>query len=225
MHIGSQITSPAPFVQAIKKMLPLVAQVRAMAPDTLQFFDIGGGLGICYRHERPPTAAAFARAVIPHLRGLGLKILLEPGRFLVGNGGVLVMRVLYVKQTPSKQFIITDAAMNDLIRPALYDSYHEILPLRGSRGRRQRMITADVVGPICESGDFFAQGRRLSPATAGELLAIMSAGAYGMVMASNYNSRPRPAEVLVSGRRVALVRSRERVEDLMDREKIAAWLR
>ena len=224
MHIGSQITSTAPFVQAIKKMLPLVAQVRALAPDALQFFDIGGGLGIRYRDERPPAAAAFARAVIPHLRGLGLRILLEPGRFLVGNGGVLVTRVLYVKRTPAKQFVITDAAMNDLIRPALYNSYHEILPLRGPRGRRRRMITADVVGPICESGDFFAQGRRLSAVAAGELLAIMSAGAYGMVMASNYNSRPRPAEVLVSGRRVALVRLRERVEDLADREKIAGWL-
>ena len=225
MHIGSQITSTAPFVLAIRKMLPLIVQVRALAPGALQFFDIGGGLGIRYRRERPPTAAVFARAVEPYLRGLGLRILLEPGRFLVGNGGVLVTRVLYVKRTPAKQFVITDAAMNDLIRPALYDSYHEILPVRKPRGPRRRMITADVVGPICESGDFFAQGRRLATVATGELLAVMSAGAYGMVMASNYNSRPRPAEVLISGRHVALVRPREKVEELTDCEKIAAWLR
>ncbi len=225
MHIGSQIISTAPFVQAIRKILPLIEKVRVLAPETLQFFDLGGGLGIRYRNEQPPTAEGFAAAVRPHLQKLGLKILLEPGRFIVGNAGVLLTRVVYVKRTAAKRFVIVDAAMNDLIRPALYDSYHEILPLRGPRGRRRRMITADVVGPICESGDFFAQGRRIPEVHGGELLAIMSTGAYGMVMASNYNSRPRPAEVLVSGRRVALVRSRERVEDLSDREKIAVWLR
>jgi diaminopimelate decarboxylase len=222
MHIGSQITSTTPFVQAIRKILPLIRRVQALAPGTLQFFDLGGGLGIRYRNERPPTAEGFAAAVRPHLQGLELKILLEPGRFIVGNAGVLLTRVVYVKRTAVKHFVIVDAAMNDLIRPALYGSYHEVVPVTASR---RKTITTDVVGPVCESGDFFAQGRRISEVHGGELLAIMSAGAYGMVMASNYNSRPRPAEVLVSGRRVALVRSRERVENLADREKIAAWLR
>ena len=222
MHIGSQITSTTPFLQAIKKILPLIEKVRALAPTTLQFFDIGGGLGIRYRNERPPTAAEFAAAVKPHLEKLGLRILLEPGRFIVGNAGVLLTRVIYIKRTAVKRFVITDAAMNDLIRPVWYGSYHDIAPVIASR---RKMITADIVGSVCESGDFFAQGRRITEVRAGELLAIMSAGAYGMTMASNYNSRPRPAEVLVSSRRVALVRPREKVEDLVDSEKIAAWLR
>jgi len=222
MHIGSQITSTTPFVQAIKKILPLVEKVRALAPDTLQFFDIGGGLGIRYHNERPPTAAEFAAIVRPLVGNLGLKILLEPGRFIVGNGGTLVTRVLYVKRTAVKRFVITDAAMNDLIRPVWYGSYHEIVPVVASR---RKSMTADIVGGVCESGDFFAQGRRIPEVRAGELLAIMSAGAYGMTMASNYNSRPRPAEVLVSGRRAALARPREKIEDLIDSEKIAAWLR
>jgi diaminopimelate decarboxylase len=222
MHIGSQITSTTPFVQAIKKVLPLVGKVRALAPATLRFFDIGGGLGIRYRNERPPTAAGFAAAVRPLVQNLGLRILLEPGRFIVGNAGVLITRVVYVKRTAVKRFVITDAAMNDLIRPVWYGSYHDIAPVVSSR---RKTITADIVGSVCESGDFFAQGRRITEVRAGELLAIMSAGAYGMTMASNYNSRPRPAEVLVSSRRVALARPREKVEDLVDSEKIAAWLR
>jgi diaminopimelate decarboxylase len=216
MHIGSQITKTAPFVLAIRKMTPVVEAVRALAPDTFQFFDIGGGLGIRYRTERPPTAEQFARAVLPALRSLRCRILLEPGRFIVGNAGVLLTRVLYLKRTPVKQFVITDAAMNDLIRPSLYGSYHEILPVR--TGRRRTMV-ADVVGPVCESGDFFAQDRRLPAVRAGELLGIMSAGAYGMTMASNYNSRPRPAEVLVSGRRWELARRRETIQDLVRGER------
>lgn len=212
MHIGSQITTTAPFVLAIRKMLPVVEAVRALAPATFQFFDIGGGLGIRYRNERPPTAAQFARAVLPALRRLGCRILLEPGRFIVGNSGVLLTRVVYLKQTPVKQFVITDTAMNDLIRPMIYGSYHDIRPVRAAR---RRTMVADVVGPVCESGDFFAQDRRLPVVKAGELLGIMSAGAYGMAMASNYNSRPRPAEVLVSGRRCELARRRETVKDLV----------
>ena len=221
MHIGSQITKTAPFVLAIQKMLPLVERVRALAPESLEFFDIGGGLGIKYRNEKPPTAAQFARAVVPHLKDLGLKILMEPGRFIVGNGGVLVTRVIYLKQTPVKRFVIADAAMNDLIRPALYESYHEIVPVTLARGKR---ITADIVGPVCESGDFFAQGRRIPAVGPGDLLAVMSAGAYGMVMASNYNARPRPAEVLVSGSRYELVRRRESMKELLDGEVVAPWL-
>jgi diaminopimelate decarboxylase len=192
-------------------MLPLVEQL-----PTLKSFDIGGGLGIRYRNENPPTAAQYAAAVLPHVKNLGLKILTEHGRYVVGNGGVLVTRVLHVKRTPVKNFIVTDAGMNDLIRPALYGSYHEIVPVR--RQGRLRHQKVDVVGPVCESGDFFAQDRRMPVVAAGELLALMSAGAYGMVMASNYNSRPRPAEVMVDGRRVELVRRRETLKDLVAAE-------
>lgn len=223
MHIGSQITKTAPFVLAIRKVLPLVEQVQALAPQTLRSFDIGGGLGIRYRNERPPTAAQFVSAIRPLLQQAarrGLKILLEPGRFLVGNAGMLVTRVLYVKQTAVKRFVIVDAAMNDLIRPALYDSYHEIVPI-GRAGKRR--VTVDVVGPVCESGDFFAKDRRLPEVQAGELLGIRSAGAYGMAMASNYNARGRAAEVLVRGNRYALVRRRETAKDLMAGESLADW--
>jgi diaminopimelate decarboxylase len=211
MHIGSQITKTTPFELAVRKMLPLVEQL-----PTLKSFDIGGGLGIRYRNENPPTAAQYAAAVLPHVKNLGLKILTEHGRYVVGNGGVLVTRVLHVKRTPVKNFIVTDAGMNDLIRPALYGSYHEIVPVR--RQGRLRHQKVDVVGPVCESGDFFAQDRRMPVVAAGELLALMSAGAYGMVMASNYNSRPRPAEVMVDGRRVELVRRRETLKDLVAAE-------
>ncbi|MGA2139394.1 MAG: diaminopimelate decarboxylase [Verrucomicrobiia bacterium] len=222
MHIGSQITKMGPFVLAIRKMTPLVERVRELAPGSLEFFDVGGGLGIRYRNERPPTAAEFARAVVPRLRGLGLRILFEPGRFIVGNGGVLLTRVAHVKLTPVKRFVIVDAAMNDLIRPALYGSYHEIAPVvRRGNGRR---VTADVVGPVCESGDFFAEGRRMAAVEEGELLAVMSAGAYGMAMASNYNARPRPAEVLVNGGRYEVVRRRETVKDLVAGETVPPWL-
>ncbi len=220
MHIGSQITSSKPFVEAIRKMLPLVERVRALAPATLQDFDIGGGLGICYRNEKPPTALQFDHAVAPLLRNLGLRILMEPGRFIVGNAGALVTRVIYVKQTPAKRFVVIDAAMNDLIRPALYGSYHDIVPVtKRSRGT----VTADIVGPVCESGDFFAQGRRIPAVAESELLAVLSAGAYGMAMASNYNARPRPAEVMVKGRRFALVRRRETMKDLVNGEVAADW--
>lgn len=221
MHIGSQITSTAPLVRAIKKLLPLVREVRTLAPDMLQFFDIGGGLAIRYRRENPPTARAYAAAVVPLLKDIGLKVLIEPGRFIVGNGGVLLARVLYVKRTPVKTFVITDAAMNDLIRPALYQSYHEIKPVSAIK---RRAIKADIVGPVCETGDFFAEARRIPEVAPGELLAIMSAGAYGMAMASNYNARPRPAEVLVRGRRHEMVRRRETMKDLINGEMVAQWL-
>jgi len=221
MHIGSQITKSAPFVLAIKKMVPLIEQVRALAPDTLRFCDIGGGLGIRYRHEKPPTAQQYAAAVLPQVRRLGLRILTEHGRFVVGNGGVLLARVLYVKHTPVKRFVITDTAMNDLIRPALYGSFHQIVPaVRRNRGT----MVADIVGPVCESGDFFAHDRRMARVEEGDLLAVMSSGAYGMVMASNYNTRPRPAEVLVSGRLFEVVRRRESVKDLMRGETLPEWL-
>ncbi|MEI8063467.1 MAG: diaminopimelate decarboxylase [Verrucomicrobiota bacterium] len=211
MHIGSQITKTQPYRLAIKKLLHLAEQVRALAPDTLQSFDIGGGLGICYHNEMPPTAAQFAATVLPLVKKNGLRLLIEPGRFIVGNGGVLVTRVVYVKQTPVKTFVITDAGMNDLIRPALYESYHEILPVKQTCGQSRK---ADIVGPVCESGDFFAQGRLLPVVGEDDLLAVMSAGAYGMAMTSNYNSRPRPAEVLVSSSGYRCVRKRESLADL-----------
>jgi len=212
MHIGSQITKTQPYRLAIQKLARLADQVRALAPATLQSFDIGGGLGICYRNETPPTAQQFATAVLPLVKKTGLRLLIEPGRFIVGNGGVLVARVVYVKETPVKTFVITDAGMNDLIRPALYESYHEILPVKQTRGRSRK---ADIVGPVCESGDFFAQDRLLPVAVADDLLAVMSAGAYGMAMTSNYNARPRPAEVLVSGSGYRCVRKREQLADLI----------
>jgi len=212
MHIGSQITKTQPYRLAIQKLARLAEQVRAIAPATLQSFDIGGGLGICYRNETPPTAQQFARAVLPLVKKTGLRLLIEPGRFIVGNGGVLVARVVYVKETPVKTFVITDAGMNDLIRPALYESYHEILPVKQARGRSRK---ADIVGPVCESGDFFAQDRLLPVAEADDLLAVMSAGAYGMAMTSNYNARPRPAEVLVAGSGYRCVRKREQLADLI----------
>jgi diaminopimelate decarboxylase len=212
MHIGSQITKVAPYRLAIRKMLPLVAQVRALAPATLRFFDIGGGLGIRYRNENPPTAEQFAAAVVPLVRGLGLRMLMEPGRSIVGNGGALVTTVHYVKRTPVKKFVIVDAAMNDLARPMVYGSYHEIVPVQQAQARRK--ITADVVGPVCESGDFLAQDRRVAAVGEGDLMAVLSAGAYGMAMASNYNARPRPAEILVRGAKYTLVRRRERPEEL-----------
>lgn len=216
MHIGSQITRVEPYVLALRKITPLVEQVRAMAPQTMEFVDIGGGLGIRYRNERPPTAQAFASALRPCLKRLGLRVLLEPGRFIVGNGGVLLTRVQYVKVTHAKRFVIVDAAMNDLIRPSLYGSYHEIVPVRQALARRKMM--SEVVGPVCESGDFLAQDRRLALVQEGDLLAVCSAGAYGMTMASNYNSRGRAAEVLVEGRSYTLVRRRETVEDLLRAE-------
>ena len=193
-------------------MLKLAAQVRVLAPATVRSFDIGGGLGICYKDQTPPTAQQFAAKVLPLVKNTGLRLLIEPGRCIVGNGGSLITRVVYIKKTPVKTFVITDAAMNDLIRPVLYDSYHEILPVRQSRSRKRKV---DVVGPVCESGDFFAKDRLLPEVNAGDLLSVMSAGAYGMGMASNYNSRPRPAEVLVNGRRATCVRRRETLADLV----------
>ena len=227
MHIGSQITAAKPFAEAIAKVAPLVRELKDK--HGLDFFSIGGGMGIVYKralesgsgkwwHEHGGEESAFsvadyAAAVVPPLRELGLRVLLEPGRFLVGNAGVLVTRVTYVKKTANKQFVIVDAGMNDLIRPALYQSYHEIVPvLEPAQGDLQ---IVDIVGPVCESGDFFAQDRQLPSLKEGDLVALMSAGAYGFVMASNYNSRPLPAEVLVNENRSLLIRRRQTVEDMV----------
>jgi diaminopimelate decarboxylase len=230
MHIGSQITEVKPFVQAVNKMLPLVEELKTKYK--IEFFDVGGGLGIVYdsalasgdpawwkKQKTPPlTPAAYAKAMVPLLKPLGLRILLEPGRFMVGNAGVLITEVLYIKKTGRKTFAIVDAAMNDLIRPAFYESYHEIVPLK--QKRVSKLIPTDVVGPICESGDYFCKDRPLPALQTGDKLALLSAGAYGFVMASNYNTRPRAAEILVEGKKHRVVRKRETVAGLLRDESV-----
>ncbi len=235
MHIGSQITEVGPFEQAVRKVAPLVARLRDR--HGLEFFSIGGGLGIVYQPAlasgspawwRSPAARGiitpekYAARLVPLLQPLGLRVLMEPGRFISGNAGVLLTRVEYIKRTGRKTFLIVDAAMNDLIRPAFYDAYHEIVSLNRRGGAR---VKSDVVGPICESGDYFCQDRPLPRVREGEYLALLSAGAYGSVMGSNYNTRSLAPEVLVNGRRVAVVRERQPIKAIFAHEKIADWLR
>jgi diaminopimelate decarboxylase len=215
-HIGSQITETSPFIEAAGKVKSIVEGLRAQG-IALRYLDLGGGLGIPYQEE-PPPPSEYATALLGPIRALNLKLIAEPGRVLVGNAGVLVTRVLYVKETDVKRFIIVDAAMNDLIRPVLYEAYHDIRPVE--RREDGRIVTADVVGPICESGDFFARDREMPQPREGELLAVMSAGAYGFVMASNYNSRPRAPELLVDGGEVHVIRERESFADLIRGEHI-----
>jgi len=219
-HIGSQLTSIRPFVDALKRVSALIAKLRAEGLSIEQW-DIGGGLGIPYGVEAPPQPAELAAAILPLLQKSGCRIILEPGRSLVGNAGILLTRVLYTKEGEAKNFVIADAGMNDLIRPSLYEAHHEILPVTK---RRRAVRTVDVVGPICESGDFLAQDRAMPEARAGELLAVMSAGAYGFSMASNYNARPRPPEILVNGATFDIVRRRETLDDLLRGEQIPAYL-
>src|SRR3984893_16027308 len=230
MHIGSQITAAEPFAAAIKKVEKLVRELKTKY--AIKFFSIGGGMGIIYRHalesgsgkwwhEHGGESSAFsvrdyAAAIVPPLRDVGLRILVEPGRFLVGNAGVLLTRVRYIKETCQKKFAIVDAGMNDLIRPALYQSYHEIVPVREPATTKRG--PGAVVGPVCEAGDSFAQYRDLPKMKEGDLLALMSAGAYGFAMASNYNSRPLPAEVLVNGDGANLIRRRQTYADLVELE-------
>jgi diaminopimelate decarboxylase len=235
MHIGSQLTEVEPFELAVQKVLPLVQTLKARYG--LEFFSIGGGLGIMYRDALASgraswwaspaakgilTPASYAARLKPLLAATGLKILLEPGRFIVGNAGILVTRVEYVKHTGRKTFIIVDAGMNDLIRTAMYDAWHEIVPLTRRGGPT---VSSDVVGPVCESADYFCKDRPLPKLREGDYVALLSAGAYGFVMASNYNSRALPAEVLVHGARSAVVRPRQRLEKIWAEEKIPAWMR
>ncbi|HYB92048.1 MAG TPA: diaminopimelate decarboxylase [Candidatus Binataceae bacterium] len=215
-HIGSQITDTSPFTEAAAKVAAIVNQL-ASEGIALKYLDIGGGLGIPYQEE-PPPPAEYAAAVLNPIRKLKLKIITEPGRVMVGNAGILVTRVLYVKETDVKKFIVVDGAMNDLIRPVLYEAYHEIRPV--DRRAPGQPIVVDVVGPVCESGDFFARGRVLPEPKEGDLLAVMSAGAYGFVMSSNYNSRPRAPEILVDGAKFHVVRERESFEDLIRGEHV-----
>jgi diaminopimelate decarboxylase len=210
-HIGSQITQVTPFVDALKRVLTLV---DALAAEGLAIrnLDIGGGLGIPYDGARVPEPRHLAREILPLIKGRGLTLVAEPGRSIVGNAGVLVTRVLYTKPGPGKTFLVVDGAMNDLMRPAMYDAYHEVQQVRKTRRAPE---VADVVGPICESGDFLARERTMPRTLQGELLAVMSAGAYGFSMSSNYNSRPRAAEVMVKGTRHWVVRARETFDDLV----------
>jgi len=234
MHIGSQITEVKPFAQAVQKVLPLALRLKER--HGLEFFSIGGGLGIIYdpalasgseewwtptRTSKILTPAKYAEKLVPLLENSGLRILIEPGRFISGNAGILVTRIEYVKKTGRKNFLIVDAAMNDLIRPAFYDAYHEIVPVEQRAGGT---VSSDVVGPICESGDYFCQDRPLPKMAEGDCLALMSAGAYGSVMGSNYNTRPQTAEVLVQGIHAAVVRERQPVKEIWAGERLAPWL-
>jgi len=221
VHIGSQITDIAPFGEAMARVADLVRELGGDG-HRIDYIDAGGGLGIAYKKpsalEFSADVAAYARTLAAPLRGLDVRLLLEPGRSIIGPAGVLVTSVIYRKQNDGKRFLVVDAAMNDLIRPALYGAYHEIVPVQQSTGAAARSEVTDIVGPVCETGDFFARDRELPTVGEGDLLAILDAGAYGMVLASNYNTRPRPAEMLVSGKSAKVIRRRERVSDLLRAE-------
>lgn len=237
MHIGSQLTSVAPFVEAVEKVAPLAADLKTRFGIT--YFSIGGGMGIIYKDalasgqpawwdaqpadKRPLTPESYGAALVPLLKPLGLKVLLEHGRFMVGNSGVLLSRVEHLKRGAGKNFLIVDAAMNDLVRPAMYDSFHEIVPVH--RDSSRRALTTDIVGPICESGDCFARDRQIQEVGEGELIAFMSAGAYGYTMSSRYNTRGMAAEVLVKGSAFELINARESFEQMIAGEKIPAFLK
>jgi diaminopimelate decarboxylase len=221
-HIGSQLTDVTPFVDSLKKVVALLHTLKSHG-ITVRYLNIGGGLGITYSEEKPPLPHELADAITPLVKDLGVTLVMEPGRVIVGNAGILVTTVLYEKVGETKHFAIVDAAMNDLIRPSLYGAYHDIRPVNQQAGERAKQLM-DVVGPVCESGDFLAKDRMLASVKPGELLAVMSAGAYGFVMASNYNSRPRAPEVLVKGGDFSVIRARETYEDLIRGETIPPFL-
>jgi len=224
-HIGSQLTSVSPFVDALARVREYLDRVLVgslkKAGAQIRYLDLGGGLGISYKDEMPPHPEEYARAIIQGLEGLDVTLILEPGRVIVGNAGILITEVQYIKETDEKKFVIVDGGMNDLIRPALYGSYQAIQPVVEKNSAK---IVADVVGPICESGDFFAKDREIARPRRGDLLAVMSAGAYGFTMASNYNSHPKPPEVLVDGDQYYVIRTRETMDDLVRGETIPAAL-
>lgn len=218
LHIGSQIVEARPFVRAIQKIAVFLKRLEDHR-IRVKWFNIGGGLGIIYSGERPQTAREYAKAVLPLLKKINARIILEPGRFIVGNAGILLTEVVYIKKTSRNNFAIVDAGMNDLIRPSLYGAYHEVLPVKSvSYSASSKIRRYDIVGPICESGDFLAKNRRFINLEQGVILALMGAGAYGFSMSSNYNSRPRPAEVLVNGASARLIRRRETYRDLIRTE-------
>jgi diaminopimelate decarboxylase len=220
-HIGSQITEAGPFEEALKSIKTLIQQLKSELGIQIQYIDMGGGLGITYADETPPSLKEYATAFVKNLEGIDLTLILEPGRVLVGNAGILVTRVLYKKAGKAKNFVIVDAAMNDLMRPTLYNAFHAIEPVVRDQAP---LIVADVVGPICESGDFLAIDRNLPESNAGDLMAIMSTGAYGFVMSSNYCSRPRVAEVMVKDNQYHVVRQRETYQDLVKGESIPVFM-
>lgn len=230
MHIGSQITTVEPYAHAAEKGVEIIAQLRAMG-HPIQWYNMGGGFGIAYRGTEAKAIEAFAEVIVPRLTPTGCRLAMEPGRVVVGNAGVLISQVIYSKKSGDKRFLIQDAAMNDLLRPSLYEAFHRIWPVtvpadlpsppENYESEIPGTQTWDVVGPVCESGDFLAKDRHLPEMHTGEYLATFSAGAYGMVMASNYNTRPRAAELLVSGDKAHLVRRRETIEDLLGPEMMA----
>lgn len=220
-HIGSQLTQVSPFVESLKKVVELIETLKGRGIP-IRYLNIGGGLGITYSDETPPHPQEYADALTPLLQAAQCAIILEPGRVITGNAGVMLTRVLYIKETGTKTFAIVDAAMNDLLRPSLYQAHHDILPVRQVPNASTAVF--DVVGPVCESGDFLAQNRTLPAVRAGDLLAVMSAGAYGFTMASNYNSRPRTSEILVKGGESFVIRERETFDDLVRGERIPAFL-
>jgi diaminopimelate decarboxylase len=214
-HIGSQILDVEPFLKALDEIL-IVARNLAAEGIKVEVLDLGGGYGISYRGEQPLNVELMAQGLAERLRADSLRLIIEPGRALVGNAGALITRVLYVKRNQTKNFVVVDSGMNDLMRPTLYGSYHEIVPARSGAVER---LQADIVGPLCESGDFFARDRDMPDVQPGDLLAVLTTGAYGYVLSSNYNTRPRPAEVMVHGAEAELIRARETVESLMAGEK------
>jgi diaminopimelate decarboxylase len=222
MHIGSQLTTLDPYRDAIGKVRGLITQLRADG-HRIDRFDIGGGLGIVYSDERLPSIASFMQLVAQETDGLGCELTVEPGRRMVGEAGVLVAEVIVVKPGVAKTFVIVDAAMNDLIRPTLYEAWHDIVPVRKPRPDAAT-IRCDIVGPVCESGDYLAQNRDLAPLSAGDLIMVRSAGAYGAVMASSYNTRPLAPEVMVDGTRFAVVRPRPSIEEMLASERFPPWM-
>jgi len=217
MHIGSQITSVEPFAEAVDKLLEFYSKIQSYGIK-IKHFDIGGGIGVTYNNEKSFGISEFAKILIPKLKKLDCEIFFEPGRFLTGNGGILVTKILYNKKTSNKNFLIVDSAMNDLLRPSIYSAYHHIQPVEISTSDKD--IVTDIVGPVCESGDFFAKERTITETKSGKYLAIMSAGAYSIVMSSNYNARRRPAEVLVDSDKFQIIRSRESFDHLLYDEKV-----
>jgi len=220
-HIGSQITEVSPFVDSLKKIISLTEQLKEEG-IAIHYIDIGGGLGIKYNAETPPLPADLASKIVPLLKESGLTVILEPGRSLVGNAGIFVTRTLYIKKGEEKDFVIVDGGMNDLMRPTLYGAFHGIVPVKMNK---RKPVMTDVVGPICESGDFLCKDRMIPSPAQGDLLAVMTAGAYGFTMSSNYNSRPRAAEVMVKGRKHMIVRERESLTDLVRHETVPDFLR
>ncbi len=221
-HIGSQLTEIAPFIEALKRVVRLIEALKGRDIH-IRYLNIGGGLGITYSDEKPPLPEDLSKGILPLVQDLELTLVMEPGRVIVGNAGILVTKALYLKEGEAKSFVIVDAAMNDLIRPSLYGAYHEIRPIDEEALLRTKH-QVDVVGPVCESGDFLAKDRMLASIEPGELMAVMSAGAYGFVMASNYNSRPRVAEALIKDREIHVIRTRETYDDLISRETIPDFL-